>query len=379
MSVKTPYTQNYITVSSNDKLANAVQQSLKPKKSLGSYAKGVVLAIVTDDPASGGADLRVGGLPIVTRTFQPSSAPFGYVVKIEEKVPLFSVTPTPNSEAYMSHVKAIAKEFIVLHGANVPVPNIGDEIVVGFKGPDFTGDGHLLQNLSFGTTALFAPAAGSVINYYGDGSEYAAILNSDSATPGIWGPLLDLISKYESGGDYEAIFGNFDRKNGFRPKPFSQMTINEVSAYGQKYYDTYKHLMNKNVRSAALGRYQQLHGTVPDRARVAGLDPAVDLFTPENQDKIAIAYNIEAARGGRAYLLNPDRENIFMFELSKEFASFPSADGTFRYTDQGKNGAKKVPEIKAVLRECRRRYLESQQSSDELQASGVTQTETPVN
>ncbi len=382
MSIRTPFTQEYISLSVEELKASRVSRSLRSKNSLNQAgAEAVVVGVITEDPAAGTPDIKTAGLPIVIRRFNPTSAPFGYVVKIEEKAPVLAQIPTPNSAAYKNYIKALQKQFTVLHGANHPTANVGDRVIVRFNGPDYTGDGYIIQNLSLNATNIFAPAGGSVINYYGDGSEYVGLWNSSSATNEIWGPLLAVISKYESGKyGYEAIFANFDLKDGSRPKPITSMTINEAINYAQNiYYPKYVNRMNPNVRSSALGKYQQLAGNLQGRARLAGLDPATALFSPENQDKIVISSNIEDSRGGKAFLEGSQSEDRTLDRLSFEFASFPDSRGNFQYSGQGKNGAQKVPEIRAALRECKRRYLENQQSSDELQASGVTQTQTQVN
>ena len=382
MSTRTPFTQEYISLSVEELKASRVSKSLRSKNSLNQAgAEAVVVGVITEDPAAGTPDIKTAGLPIVIRRFNPTSAPFGYVVKIEEKAPVLAQIPTPNSAAYKNYIKALQKQFTVLHGANHPTANVGDRVIVRFNGPDYTGDGYIIQNLSLNATNIFAPAGGSVINYYGNGSEYVGLWNSSSATNEIWGPLLAVISKYESGKyGYEAIFGNFDLKDGSRPKPLTSMTIDEVINYARNiYYPKYVNRMKPNVRSSALGKYQQLAKYLEGRARKAGLDTATELFSPENQDKIVIAANIESGRGGKDFLEGSQSEDRTLDRLSFEFASFPDSKGNFQYGGQGKNGAQKVPEIRAALRECKRRYLENQQSSDELQASGVTETQTQAN
>jgi hypothetical protein len=89
-------------------------------------------------------------------------------------------------------------------------------------------------------------------------------------TPGLWGPLLDLIAGKESGGNYEAMYPSTTLKGA------TKMTISEVARRA----------------TGAVGKYQQLPQYLVGRAKAAGLNPDRDLYSPENQDLIITKVNI---------------------------------------------------------------------------------------
>ena len=130
-------------------------------------------------------------------------------------------------------------------------------------------------------------------------------------TPGLWGPLLDLIAGKESGGNYEAMYPSTVLKGA------TKMTIAEVARRA----------------TGAVGKYQQLPQYLVGRAKAAGLNPDKDLYSPENQDLIITKVNIKG-RGGERWLKGEISDEQFMQGLSQEFASLPNAQGVFYYPGQ---------------------------------------------
>lgn len=148
--------------------------------------------------------------------------------------------------------------------------------------------------------------------------------------------ILDLIAKGESGkAGYDAAW------NGSRvkpSKPLSQMTLGEVRQW-QK--DTLNEQISRGVpqnrRSSAAGRYQFISGTLASTMQKAGLKDD-DLFSPENQDKLALTLldanknkGISAWRSGKA----SDAE--FADYVASQWASFKNSSGKGTYDAAGFN------------------------------------------
>jgi hypothetical protein len=148
-------------------------------------------------------------------------------------------------------------------------------------------------------------------------------------TPGQWGPLLDLISGKESGGNYEAMYPSTTLKGA------TKMTIAEVARRA----------------TGAVGKYQQLPQYLVGRAKAAGLNPDKDLYSPENQEKIIINVNIKG-RGGEKWLKGEISDEQFMQGLSQEFASLPNASGRFHY--RGQSSSMTPQKVKAALSQVKK-------------------------
>ena len=125
-------------------------------------------------------------------------------------------------------------------------------------------------------------------------------------------PLLDMIGSGESDnvGGYSAMFPSESY-----PKMLD-MTINEVIEFQ-------KEKLKDGRKSAAVGRYQMLYPE--DYAAAAGL-PLTAKFTPDNQDKMVIAY-LKENRKLNEFLNNEITNEQFSEELSQEFGTFKSASG----------------------------------------------------
>lgn len=152
-----------------------------------------------------------------------------------------------------------------------------------------------------------------------------------TAGAGDWAPLLELISKHESGGNWEAMYPSttLDGATG--------MTISEVA----------------RKASGAVGKYQQKPEYLVSRAKAAGLNPDEDLYSPENQNKIVSEVNIGQNRGGNQWLKGNKTDEAFMDGLAYEFASLPDANGNFKYP--GQSSSTKPSEIKEALSDVKER------------------------
>ena len=138
-----------------------------------------------------------------------------------------------------------------------------------------------------------------------------------SATAGQYKPILDLIGSAEGG--YTSI------APGDKNDDLTSMTIVEAaSAKGEQ------------GATGAIGRYQL---TDPiEQAKAAGLDPETDLFSPENQDKIAISL-ITGKRGITPDMIEND-PNEAASRLAKEFAGIPVLEGEqgeVQYVERGQS------------------------------------------
>jgi hypothetical protein len=153
--------------------------------------------------------------------------------------------------------------------------------------------------------------------------------SSGGSATGEWGPLLDLISAKESGGNYEAMYPSTTLKGA------TKMTIAEVA----------------KKATGAVGKYQQLPQYLVSRAKAAGLDPNKDLYSKENQDLIVSKVNIEQNRGGKSWLQGKKSDDAFMHGLAFEFASLPGPDGKFKY--KGQSSSHKPSEVKEALKKVK--------------------------
>ena len=130
--------------------------------------------------------------------------------------------------------------------------------------------------------------------------------SSSSATAGgKWGPILDLIGSVE--GTYESVYP------GGKIPGLTEMTIQEA-------YNASENWRAKHGGTGAFGSYQLVSDPI-GRAKAAGLDPEKDLFSPENQDKIAITI-ITKYRGIDLDMLKNDPAKAQLL-LAQEWAGLP--------------------------------------------------------
>ncbi len=148
-------------------------------------------------------------------------------------------------------------------------------------------------------------------------------------------PLLDFIGELESGGNYNAVFGNARASRELAH--FSLDQIHDLQlAHG------------KRTGSSAFGKYQFIRKTLlglRTRLKLTGREN----FTPELQDRMARALLI--ARGLNRWKAGTLSDDAFMDSLSKEWASLPYRTGRSYYDGDGLNHALAS---RAVLREVLR-------------------------
>ena len=131
--------------------------------------------------------------------------------------------------------------------------------------------------------------------------------------------LLDFIAHYESGGDYNKIFG------GQSIDGLTNMTIQEV-------VDVQKKHLKNGFESAAIGRYQMM---LPDvYAKKAGLSMD-DKFSKENQDKMAMVYLEED--GWSKFKSGKMSADQFANNVAGTWAALPMPSGQSAHAGVGSN------------------------------------------
>jgi len=185
---------------------------------------------------------------------------------------------------------------------------------------------------------------------------------------GRWKPLLDLIAGGEStnSGGYDAMYpGTNTRKKG---KPVSEMTITEAAKYAGDRFD--------GKGNSAVGRYQ--FTTVREQAKAAKLNPDKDLFSPANQDKMAI-HIIEGKRKGNDWLSGKISDEDFGKLLSMEFAAVKMSNGR-GYWDGYYGNKATIPwsETSAVLKKIKSTPKSQSQSPTPSQQPQPQQPQSPT-
>lgn len=136
---------------------------------------------------------------------------------------------------------------------------------------------------------------------------------SGSINTAAYAPLLDTIAKGESGGNYNAHFGNA-KNSSIR---FTDMTVAEVLQWQEE------HVARGNV-SSAVGKYQIIKPTLLEL--VGELDVDKDAkFDKTLQDKMAI--RLLERRGAEEYANDKLTRKQFAANLAKEWAALPKIDG----------------------------------------------------
>ena len=158
-------------------------------------------------------------------------------------------------------------------------------------------------------------------------------------------PLLDLIAKYESRGDYNIVWGGIKKKD-HPPKPLVEMTVQEVLDWQDS--------IDRKYMSEAAGRYQIMEDTLRGLLHIVGPD---ELFNEENQDRLAIG--LLRRRRLDDYLEGRMSIHSFGNNLAKEWASFPVVKGRkygrSYYSGDGLNEAHvKVHQVLEVLEEIKK-------------------------
>lgn len=131
-------------------------------------------------------------------------------------------------------------------------------------------------------------------------------------------PLKDLISRYESKGDYNIVYGGIPER--YRPenhlrKLLCHCTIDEV--IGWQAYVTSNQV---GAVSSAAGKWQVIRKTLVEFGPKAGLS-GEDLFSAQNQDRIFEV--LLERRGYLAFLKGELSETDFANNIAREWAAMP--------------------------------------------------------
>lgn len=129
-----------------------------------------------------------------------------------------------------------------------------------------------------------------------------------------YAPVLEIIAKGESGGNYDAYFGN-PANTSIR---FTAMTVGQVLQW------QIDHVASGNY-SNAVGKYQIIHPTLLELVTILGIDKD-ELFDRELQDRLAIA--LIERRGSIEFANDIMSKEEFAANLSKEWAALPKITGT---------------------------------------------------
>ncbi len=134
-----------------------------------------------------------------------------------------------------------------------------------------------------------------------------------AADPTTYTPLLHLIAKVESKGNYNAYFGHAGNSS----IKFTKMSIAEVLKWQSKY-------VKQGSPSSAVGKYQIIDTTLKGLVKQLDVDTRQP-FDQVMQDKFAAA--LIERRGAEAYVNGELTREKFAANLAKEWASFPRVIG----------------------------------------------------
>lgn len=134
-----------------------------------------------------------------------------------------------------------------------------------------------------------------------------------SMDPATCVPLLEVIAKAESNGNYNAYFGNAANSS----VEFTKMSIAQVLEWQAAFVQA------GNV-SSAVGKYQIIDTTLTSLVQQLKIDTS-QLFNQSMQDKLAIA--LLEKRGAKEYVNRQITRKQFTANLAKEWAGLPKATG----------------------------------------------------
>jgi muramidase (phage lysozyme) len=135
--------------------------------------------------------------------------------------------------------------------------------------------------------------------------------------------LLDLIGQGESGGNYNAVYGNAQNT-----RDLGGYTLDEILGHQQ-------YARRNGMESTAIGKYQFLYKTLKGLKAEMGLSGS-EKFTPQLQDQLGRA--LLNRRGLQAYRSGRISKGTFALSLSKEWASLPNPrTGQSYYSGDGLN------------------------------------------
>ena len=150
-------------------------------------------------------------------------------------------------------------------------------------------------------------------------------------------PILDLIGKHESAGDYNRVYS----RQGIKRADLTNMTIKEVLQWQKEY------VANGSPSSAA-GKYQIIPKTLRGLVKEMGLT-GHEKFDAAMQDKMAL--HLMEGRGYSDFTAGRISNQQFMRNLSEEWASLPKdGSGLSFYHGDGLNRAGvSAKEVQTVL------------------------------
>lgn len=158
--------------------------------------------------------------------------------------------------------------------------------------------------------------------------------------PAVYRPLLELIARAESNGNYNAYFGNAANTEII----FTEMTIAEVMQWQRDY-------VQQGAASSAVGRYQIIDRTLAGLVEQLNLDTS-EKFSQPMQDRMAVA--LLERRGARDFIYDAISREQFAANLAQEWAALPKVIGDnpheSYYASDGLNQSRvAVDEILAVI------------------------------
>jgi hypothetical protein len=131
--------------------------------------------------------------------------------------------------------------------------------------------------------------------------------------PTAYTPLLSVIAKGESLGNYNAYFNNPNNSS----LKLTEMSVAEVLAWQDEY-------IAAGNASSAVGRYQIIQPTLKGLITELKINPS-QMFDEQLQDKLAIA--LIERRGAIDFVNNKISTEQFAANLAKEWAALPSVQG----------------------------------------------------
>ena len=169
-------------------------------------------------------------------------------------------------------------------------------------------------------------------------------------------PVLDLIGKYESRGDYEIVYGGIPKEQ--RPAKLTAMTIAQVIQWQ-------RNVVGRGAASSAAGKYQIIRKTLEASVGALRMSTA-RLFDKATQDELAL--HLLRGRGMQRYLDGSITAENMAIWLAQEWASLPvprAMRGASRHLQAGQSyyagdGLNKahatVAEVMAALLAAKDRY-----------------------
>lgn len=163
-----------------------------------------------------------------------------------------------------------------------------------------------------------------------------------------WEDLLSFISQGEGGYNSMnqgtsggSIVGSTHNASSILGKNLTDMTIGEVMSHQQ------------SGSLFAAGRYQIIPDTMKEALRYSGLTPD-QKFSPENQDKLAVALILHKRPYLGAYLLGKHNDmQGAMREMAREWASVPDPATGSSYYGSGNRASHSVAQVRRALASAR--------------------------